>query len=322
MAAAALAADRPARRGRLHPRPALRRRPRRPAGQGAAARRGPRRPTTAPPTSARCSAATSRAMIVEALGTFLLVLVICAVAFNPRARQEWAPLAIGTTLGFAVMVFGPLTGGSFNPARWFGPALVGDDVRRHLALPARPARRRAAGGGGLPLRDRGRAVAAGPEPPTSARDAGRERRRRAETELRQTQARPRPKQSAPSVRVAWVAMRRVTFSRNYTLSLSRTCQCYCKYCAFATHRAHIYAPEEVERAPRRGGAAQRQGAARPHRRAPRGQPRGRRAAALLGARRLHLLRGLGLRAGARARPAARTPTSACSRARTWPGCAR
>ncbi len=42
-------------------------------------------------------------------------------------------------------------------------------------------------------------------------------------------------------------MRRVTFSRNFTLSLSRTCQCYCKYCAFATHQAHIHAPEEVER---------------------------------------------------------------------------
>lgn len=42
-------------------------------------------------------------------------------------------------------------------------------------------------------------------------------------------------------------MRRVTFSRNYTLSLSRTCQCFCKYCAFATHRAHIHTPEEVER---------------------------------------------------------------------------
>src|SRR4051794_12973862 len=42
-------------------------------------------------------------------------------------------------------------------------------------------------------------------------------------------------------------MRRVTFSRNFTVSLSRTCQCYCKYCAFATHRAHLYAPEEVER---------------------------------------------------------------------------
>jgi len=42
-------------------------------------------------------------------------------------------------------------------------------------------------------------------------------------------------------------VRRVTFSRNYTLSLSRTCQCYCKYCAFATHQAHIRPPEEVER---------------------------------------------------------------------------
>ena len=42
-------------------------------------------------------------------------------------------------------------------------------------------------------------------------------------------------------------MRRVTFSRNFTLSLSRTCQCYCKYCAFATHRAHLYSPDEVEK---------------------------------------------------------------------------
>ena len=40
--------------------------------------------------------------------------------------------------------------------------------------------------------------------------------------------------------------RRVTFSRNFTLSLSRTCQCYCKYCAFATHQAHLHAPDEVE----------------------------------------------------------------------------
>jgi FO synthase len=39
--------------------------------------------------------------------------------------------------------------------------------------------------------------------------------------------------------------RRVTFSRNLTLSLSRTCQCYCKYCAFKTHKPHLYAPEEV-----------------------------------------------------------------------------
>ena len=41
--------------------------------------------------------------------------------------------------------------------------------------------------------------------------------------------------------------RRVTFSRNLTLSLSRTCRCYCKYCAFATHQPHLHEPEEVER---------------------------------------------------------------------------
>ena len=41
--------------------------------------------------------------------------------------------------------------------------------------------------------------------------------------------------------------RRVTFSRNLTLSLSRTCRCYCKYCAFATHQPHLHEPAEVER---------------------------------------------------------------------------
>jgi FO synthase len=41
-------------------------------------------------------------------------------------------------------------------------------------------------------------------------------------------------------------MRKVTFSRNFTLSLSRTCRCFCRYCAFATQRAHLYGPDEVE----------------------------------------------------------------------------
>ena len=40
--------------------------------------------------------------------------------------------------------------------------------------------------------------------------------------------------------------RRVTFSRNLTLSLSRTCVSHCKYCAFATHQPHLHAPAEVE----------------------------------------------------------------------------
>src|SRR5262249_39564941 len=64
--------------------------------------------------------------IVEAVGTFCLVLVILASVYSRKSLKDWAPLAIGTTLAFIVMVGGPLDGGSFNPARWFGPALVGN----------------------------------------------------------------------------------------------------------------------------------------------------------------------------------------------------
>jgi len=66
-------------------------------------------------------------MIVEGIGTFCLVLVILAAVYSKKSVKDWAPLAIGTTLGFIVMVGDALTGGSFNPARWFGPALVGND---------------------------------------------------------------------------------------------------------------------------------------------------------------------------------------------------
>ena len=80
-------------------------------------------------------------MIVEAIGTFCLVLVILAAVFSRKSFKEWAPLAIGTTLGFIVMVGGPLTGGSFNPARWFGPALVGNEWGGVWPYLARPDRR-------------------------------------------------------------------------------------------------------------------------------------------------------------------------------------
>jgi MIP family channel proteins len=65
-----------------------------------------------------------RALIAEALGTFILVLAIMATAVNPRGPKAAAGLIIGASLALGVMVFGPLTGAGFNPARWFGPALV------------------------------------------------------------------------------------------------------------------------------------------------------------------------------------------------------
>jgi glycerol uptake facilitator protein len=65
-------------------------------------------------------------MVAEAVGTFILVWAIVGVAVNPRAAKDWAALTIGGALGMAVMVIGPMTGAGLNPARSFGPALVGD----------------------------------------------------------------------------------------------------------------------------------------------------------------------------------------------------
>ena len=72
-------------------------------------------------------------------------------------------------------------------------------------------------------------------------------RRRVSSDMAQTYdpGRTDPPRSLRVDATLRVMRRRVTFSRNLTLSLSRTCRCYCKYCAFATHQAHLYAPEEV-----------------------------------------------------------------------------
>ncbi|MFN8163849.1 MAG: aquaporin [Solirubrobacterales bacterium] len=64
--------------------------------------------------------------VVEGIGAFCLVLVILAVVFSKKSLKDWGPLAIGTTFVFLVMVGGPLTGACYNPARWFGAALVGN----------------------------------------------------------------------------------------------------------------------------------------------------------------------------------------------------
>jgi glycerol uptake facilitator protein len=64
------------------------------------------------------------ALIVEALGAFVLMWAVMGTAVNPTAPKGVAGIAIGGALGLGVLIFGPLTGASFNPARWFGPALI------------------------------------------------------------------------------------------------------------------------------------------------------------------------------------------------------
>jgi glycerol uptake facilitator-like aquaporin len=97
-----------------------------------------------------------------------LVLAVCAVALNPRARHEWAPLAIGFTLGLDIMIFGPLTGGGFNPARWFGPALIGNEFTNAWAYIVGPIVGALAAAALYRFVIAGTQYALGPEPPTEA----------------------------------------------------------------------------------------------------------------------------------------------------------
>lgn len=73
-----------------------------------------------------------RGMVIEAVGTFLLMFTIMAVAVDSRAPLGWAGFLIGLAVVCEILLIGPLTGGSVNPARTFGPdvviALFGGDV--------------------------------------------------------------------------------------------------------------------------------------------------------------------------------------------------
>jgi glycerol uptake facilitator protein len=60
-------------------------------------------------------------ILCEALGAFLLLLTIMALAVDRRAPAGWAGLMIGLAVACEIFVLGPLTGGAINPARTFGP---------------------------------------------------------------------------------------------------------------------------------------------------------------------------------------------------------
>jgi MIP family channel proteins len=67
----------------------------------------------------------ARGFVVEGGYTAILGLVIMGVATDARTPRSVAPFAIGASIYAGALVTGPLTGGSFNPARSLGPALVG-----------------------------------------------------------------------------------------------------------------------------------------------------------------------------------------------------
>jgi len=79
-----------------------------------------------------------RSFVVEAGYSALLGFVIISVATDARTPPSVAPFAIGATVFAGALVTGPLTGGSFNPARSLGPAVVGGVWTAHWLYWAAP----------------------------------------------------------------------------------------------------------------------------------------------------------------------------------------
>jgi aquaporin Z len=65
---------------------------------------------------------TAQAFLLEFILTFFLVNAIYHTAVSGKAGQ-FAPIAIGLTLTFCILMGGPITSASLNPARSLGPAL-------------------------------------------------------------------------------------------------------------------------------------------------------------------------------------------------------
>ncbi|MCG8607941.1 aquaporin [bacterium] len=69
---------------------------------------------------------------VEAILTFLLVFTIFGTAVDSRAPKNIYGFAIGLVVAFDILMGGPLTGASMNPARTFGPGLAAGFFDNHL----------------------------------------------------------------------------------------------------------------------------------------------------------------------------------------------
>src|SRR3954470_13648005 len=63
------------------------------------------------------------AILAEGLGTFMLMFAILGIV-DGRSPSELAGLVIGGVVVAIIMVMGPITGASLNPARAFGPELI------------------------------------------------------------------------------------------------------------------------------------------------------------------------------------------------------
>ena len=79
-----------------------------------------------------------QSFLAEALLTFLLLFVVLNVSEGAKEKGITAGIAIGGVITLEVLFGGPISGASMNPARSFGPALVGGDWTAYWIYVAGP----------------------------------------------------------------------------------------------------------------------------------------------------------------------------------------
>ena len=89
-------------------------------------------------TSLGSNVGSGAGLLTEIILTFALVFVIFGTAVDPKGPNSLAPVLIGLTVAVDIMIGGPLTGASMNPARSFGPALVAVEWADHWIYWAGP----------------------------------------------------------------------------------------------------------------------------------------------------------------------------------------
>ncbi|KAE8689861.1 Aquaporin NIP1-1 [Hibiscus syriacus] len=70
-----------------------------------------------------------QAFVIEFIITFYLMFIISGATTDNRAIGELAGLAVGSTVLLNVLIAGPITGASMNPARSLGPAIVSNHYK-------------------------------------------------------------------------------------------------------------------------------------------------------------------------------------------------
>ncbi|KAL5774173.1 hypothetical protein ACOSP7_011730 [Xanthoceras sorbifolium] len=70
-----------------------------------------------------------QSLVIEFITTFYLMFIISGVSTDSRATCELAGIAVGSTILLNIMISGPISGGSMNPARSLGPAIVSNQYK-------------------------------------------------------------------------------------------------------------------------------------------------------------------------------------------------